>query len=542
MPKPFASFAQKIGLGFYLQELFRVDAAPGSARKRAFDEQYHSTIRSLGGIVAVTVFVALMLPIFLIDQANPAILIAGTIGLLISSAQTFFLCKPKYLESPSNRRNVYALMLNAFLYGVSWSLTFYSMHLSTNSALMPFVISVHIALIFYGALLHINMPISFLCFFVPLYTLFSIDSLERADVFIVTPLLLGLFGCHLIKTVVDQSQRAVQLRINSDELEQKSHELREAQVAEALMRDRETARELNEAHERAASREAVEAERRAHLLTLGNQFEGTVVETGDRVSAAVENLTSSAAALADLAGTTSTESGDMQMRSQASAEAAQQVAIAAEQLDQAVGEVATQIQANLGHILEVGDATRESEVLMTELVKRSGGIGEIVTTISDVARQTNLLALNATIEAARAGEAGRGFAIVAQEVKALAGQTARMTEDIAERLGDIDRFVNDAAQALDKAGLELSHLEERGTMIATATEEQRAASQEIRRHSSRAAEESERVRASVGRVATAAEQARAHTSGVQEISHQLNQRSRDLRDGTASFLKELRAS
>ena len=86
-----------------------------------------------------------------------------------------------------------------------------------------------------------------------------------------------------------------------------------------------------------------------------------------------------------------------------------------------------------------------------------------------MARQTNLLALNATIEAARAGEAGRGFAIVAQEVKALAGQTARMTEDIAAQLNEIDRFVNDAAMALDKAGEELTQLEECGTMIASAT-------------------------------------------------------------------------
>ena len=179
---------------------------------------------------------------------------------------------------------------------------------------------------------------------------------------------------------------------------------------------------------------------------------------------------------------------------------------------------------------------------MTELVKRAGGIGAIVTSISDVARQTNLLALNATIEAARAGEAGRGFAIVAQEVKALAGQTARMTEDIVARLGEIDRFVNDAAASLDKAGAELSQLEERGTMIATATEEQRTASQEIRRHSNRAADESERVQASISRVADAAEQARTHSAGVHQIAEQLNQRSRDLRKSTSGFLEELRAS
>ncbi|MBZ6378633.1 hypothetical protein B5C34_11900 [Pacificimonas flava] len=71
------------------------------------------------------------------------------------------------------------------------------------------------------------------------------------------------------------------------------------------------------------------------------------------------------------------------------------------------------------------------------LANHTQAVESIVSLIRDIAGQTNLLALNATIEAARAGDAGRGFAVVASEVKSLAGQTARATDEIAKKIGDI---------------------------------------------------------------------------------------------------------
>ena len=537
MRQQLADFTQQGKFRFYINELFRIDAAPDSARRLAFIEQLRASNRALRALMPATLFLGPAFAFFFSDHAAATMLYVGCALIFLATIGGLYLTAPNRAErlKLAPRRWAQGLMFTALGFGISWSIVIASILGSSDAELTLFVVAFHIATIFFGALLYVNLPVAFLCFSGPLYLLFAAQVVHWQNIMAISWLLLLLFACYLVMTVVEQSQRIVQLHL-------KSAELRETQQAEALMREREAARELAEARDRAAEKDRLTAERRTHLLALAGQFDGSVIETSDQVGAAIGDLSQSAAALAEIAGATSDDARDMRARSHASTEAAQHVAIAAQQLDQAVGEVAVQIQANLGHISEVGDATRESEASMTLLVQRTGGIGEIVTAISDVARQTNLLALNATIEAARAGEAGRGFAIVAQEVKALAGQTARMTEDIAARLGEIDRFVNDAALALDKAGAELSQLEERGTMIAAATDQQRSASEEIRRHSSRAAQESQRAQSSIARVADAAEQARTHSAGVREIAESLAERSRNLRQATEGFLGELRAS
>lgn len=117
------------------------------------------------------------------------------------------------------------------------------------------------------------------------------------------------------------------------------------------------------------------------------------------------------------------------------------------------------------------DASRAKDSV-NDLQESSSEIDRVVSLIQDLAEQTNLLALNATIEAARAGDAGRGFAVVAAEVKALANETGRATNDIANSVSSIQKTINSVVNAISNIGLSAAEVSVNTTSIAASVEEQ----------------------------------------------------------------------
>jgi methyl-accepting chemotaxis protein len=154
-------------------------------------------------------------------------------------------------------------------------------------------------------------------------------------------------------------------------------------------------------------------------------------------------------------------------------------------------------------INEVNTSTGELSSMVEKLNSRIGEIGDIVTVIKDIADQTNLLALNAAIEAARAGEQGRGFAVVADEVRKLAERTIKATAEISGKIGAVQidsekttKSMKDSSKGIIKAVEHVKNLKnvldtivesvqkvrDQITQIATAVDEQSAASEEVARN------------------------------------------------------------
>jgi methyl-accepting chemotaxis protein len=172
----------------------------------------------------------------------------------------------------------------------------------------------------------------------------------------------------------------------------------------------------------------------------------------------------------------------------------------AERANDAALEGAQVVKRSIAAMEAIADRVKTASKTVDSLGGRSEQIGQIVGTIEDIADQTNLLALNAAIEAARAGEQGRGFAVVADEVRALAERTTRATREIGEMIKAIQKETGDAVDAMnqgvsevengtvevEKSGRALeSILEQIGSVteqanqIATAAEEQTATTSEI---------------------------------------------------------------
>ncbi len=321
----------------------------------------------------------------------------------------------------------------------------------------------------------------------------------------------------------------------------RSDEIGAMAKAVQVFKDNAEAKVRLEAEQAALARRA-EDEKRGALLNLADSFESSVKNIVDTVASSATEMQGSATSLASATSHSIQQITTVSAASEQASSNVQAVAAATEQLSASISEIGRQVATSTriaGQAVQEADRTSET---IKSLVEAAHQIGQVVELINSIAGQTNLLALNATIEAARAGEAGKGFAVVASEVKALATQTARATEDIQNKVVEIQAATGGAQNAILAIGRTIGQMNEIATTIASAIEEQNAATLSIAGNVSQAARGSEDVNANITGIGRAASDAGSAASVVLSASEGLAREAERLREEVGGFIANIRAA
>jgi methyl-accepting chemotaxis protein len=251
----------------------------------------------------------------------------------------------------------------------------------------------------------------------------------------------------------------------------------------AADRMREKAEELAADRERlAASRETALGEttiRANGTRELLERFEAEMAQSIDALHARAEALLGNADKLGAVSSKTAAQMIKVSTVSEDTARKVELTAHAGEELSETIRHIGVSAAQSTELTAQAVEEARRANETMGEMVNVSAQIGKVTGLINGIAAQTNLLALNATIEAARAGEAGRGFSVVAQEVKALAAQTAKATEEIAHRVTAMQDTSSRSVAAIEAVSVKIRQLENVATSIAVAVDQQAAATHDI---------------------------------------------------------------
>jgi methyl-accepting chemotaxis protein len=297
--------------------------------------------------------------------------------------------------------------------------------------------------------------------------------------------------------------------------------------------------------ELSAAAEKETAERNARAKRLSELTEGFSRDVGkvlDQVTAAARQLEGTSGSLTSTAQETSGRAANVASASEEASHNVETVAAASEELGASIEEISRQVMRQRELAVEAANDAKSSDTEVRRLAESAQKIGDVVSLITDIAEQTNLLALNATIEAARAGEAGKGFAVVASEVKNLASQTAKATEQISNDIQAIQAQTSSTVNAIEVIGQRIGSISEIATAVASAVEEQSAATKEISRNVQEAAAGARDVATNISGVTDSVGGLDRSSNELAEASQILTGQAEELQNFVSSFVNDVRVA
>ena len=296
------------------------------------------------------------------------------------------------------------------------------------------------------------------------------------------------------------------------------------------------------ARTRQVDSQRLEAEKLVRRNAITQAFMNRMEQLATGFTSSSSAVADSATALLSTAGGTTNRANTVSGAAHEASTNVQVVAAAADLLVRSINEINDKVNQSVEVAGSASDEAQRTDRQMRNLNEAATRIGDVVSLIKGIADQTNLLALNATIEAARAGESGRGFAVVASEVKALASQTAKATEEISSKVGEIQSAMSTTVGSIGTIVTTIGNIRQLATSIAGAVEQQRTASVEIADNCQRAASGASDVSINITAVGEAAQTTGSAASDLMELAKGLMDRTQDLQQDVARFVSDLKAA
>ncbi|MGY4502244.1 methyl-accepting chemotaxis protein [Bradyrhizobium sp. GM24.11] len=378
------------------------------------------------------------------------------------------------------------------------------------------------------------------------------DHIQRKSIWIIVlgtafvGLLALLFGQRIARTVA--SMTAAMRRLGEGRFDVvlpglgRKDELGDMAEAIEMFKLRASERAQTDLAERAEQDRAVANQRRADIARLAAKFEEAVGHVIDTVSSASTQLEASARSLTYSADQSQKLSVEVAASSEEASANVQHVSVATSEMSATITEVGRQVEEASTMARQAVRKAELSDQRMATLAVAAERIGSVVQLIAAIARQSNLLALNATIEAARAGDLGRGFAIVAQEVKSLAAETARATVEISEQVDDIQAATSEAVGEITEIGVIITRISEIAMAAVASIEEQKATGRGIALNLQKAAAKTVQVASSAGAVTNRARETGGASVQVLKSAELLSGESSRLKHQLDRFLSGVQAA